>query len=204
MQNVLTDWTVVLAGSWNAAIFSPPWVSANVFGGDNVNLEMQFGPVPNLRYVHGRMVLIVQPESLIGAVREPTEEALGEISVALKRILDFLPHTPVTGLGINFGFREQDPGEELRANFNIADNARLIDLGGEVSQTSIQRDVLLDGGLLRLRETIEPNGSVHFHLNFHYDVESANAAAERLTANCVQRRVRALELMNAVYHLQPE
>jgi hypothetical protein len=205
MQSVLTDWTVVIAGTWNAGIFLPPWVSANVFDGQNVNMEIALGAIsPVLRYNCGLTTLIVQPEMIIGSVREATAPALAAATSMLLTILEKLPHTPITAVGINFGFREEHPNEGLLNNFEIADNQKLIDLGGEVSQTTIQRDIKLDGGLLKLKETIEESGAVHFHLNFHYEAAGAPAAGAVLTENGANRHARALELMNAVYGLQPE
>ncbi len=205
MQSVLADWTVVVTGAWNANIFSPQWVAANVFHGENVNIEMQLGPtLPFIRFHHGRVTLIVQPDLLIGTAREATPEALSDIIDALRTILNMLPHTPITGPGINFGFREETPSAAIIANFNIADNPKLIDFGGEISQTSIQREVMLDNNLLRLRETFEPTGAIHFHLNFHYDLIGAVMASEILQQHGAGRRERALALMNEIYNLQPE
>src|SRR5437867_2471575 len=110
MQCVLEHWTIVVAGAWNANIFTPAWVSANVFNGQNINLEMQIGPGgPAIKYHFGRMTLIVKSDMIIAGAREPTTEAMDEMSGALRKILELLPYTPVTALGVNFGFREAGP-----------------------------------------------------------------------------------------------
>jgi hypothetical protein len=205
MEFVRSEWTIVVAGAWNVGIFQPPWVSSQVFEGQELRMEMQIGAVgPALRYHIGLATLIVRPESLVGAVREETPQAINEVTNMIGKILELLPHTPVTACGINFGFREQNPDESLRANFAIADNPRIVDLGGVIRQTTVERTITIDGGLLRLRETFEEAGSVHFHLNFHYDVENGTAAAQIIRNNAAQKRTRALELMNAVYGLRME
>jgi hypothetical protein len=205
MQCVLEDWTVAVAGAWNTNIFSPPWVAANLFQGQNVNIEMQLGAaIPAVRYHHGRVSLVIRPDMLFTHAREATADAMNDGIQVIQTVLGILSHTPVLGLGINFGFMEEHPSDGITENFNIADNQKLIEFGGAISQTSIQREVTLDGHLLRLRETIENNGSVRFHLNFHYETVGADAASHALQEYGPGRHARALALMHSIYNLQPE
>ncbi len=205
MNYARADWTMVIAGSWNAGIFQPPWVSGHVFQAQQMNMEVQLGVVsPILRYNSGLSTLIVQPDMIVGGVREETQAAVAEVSQILCRILGELPHTPVTAIGINFGFHEGHPEGRLLENFSIADNQKIVDAGGTVRQTTILREITLDGGLLRLRETSEEDGSIHFHLNFHYDVTSAENAAAILQASAEPRRQCAIKLMRDVYGLEQE
>lgn len=205
MKFVRPDWTMVINGSWNVGIFTPPWVAANAYQLDQIGMEMELGTnSPVLRYNGALTQLIVRTDRLLAGARAESAEAVADMTNVLGRVLDTLSHTPVTGVGINFGFREEAPENDLTMNFTIADNDQLIDLGGVTRRTAIVRNLTLDGGLLRLKEELEEDGNVHFHLNFHFDVSSAAEAADVLRNNAEAKRLRALELMNTVYGLEPE
>lgn len=204
MKFVRTDCTIVIVGIWNVGIFQPDWVAKNVFDGRAIQLEVNVGMPPAIRYHCGRAMLIVSGDRLIGSLQEETNEASDEVQGLLVRILELLPHTPVSALGINLGFEEPAPDKELVQNFLAADNKRLTEFGATVRQTTIHRELMVEGDLLRLRETLEDNGAVKFHLNFHSDVPDPVAAAKVLQETTRRKRERGLELLRKVYNLTPE
>ena len=40
MRVHLSEWSIVVTGSWNTRIFSPGWVQRNVFGTNEVKVEI--------------------------------------------------------------------------------------------------------------------------------------------------------------------
>ena len=122
----------------------------------------------------------------------------------LRRILTELPHTPVNAVGMNFGFKESEPGQSLLNYFKIADNDKLIAVGAELGESAIVRTVKIQGGTLNLTEKLDASANVQFDFNFHYDVPGALAAADILDGQALPRRQLAINLMRDVYELEIE
>ena len=142
MQAVPSDWTHVLVGSWNVAILNPQWIGQKVFAGNGpLQVELSVGgPAPSLRYHFQDISIIPAPTQLIVATRNATEAAVAQASSVASRILELLPVTPITGVGINFGFVAENIEPDIAAIFSL-DSADFADAGLEVTKTTIVREI---------------------------------------------------------------
>ena len=112
--------TIVLAGAFNPAILTPNWVAKNALGyeKDRAFQVQVLAPV-------GGAIGVAHRFSFDGISYSPTLQNvmfyldgknIDECDRAAKvaaRILDELPHTPILGVGFNFGFVVKDPSPAL-------------------------------------------------------------------------------------------
>ncbi len=188
MRPVEDGWTIVLIGAWNQAILNPFWVAKYLLDEDTqqpVDLTIAAGAVeerrltfPNQNFrmttIAGRVMLT--PLTLDeGDIRRVQDIAI--------RLLSTLQYTPVSAVGMNFRFVADRGTTSLDDIFAINDGSVLSDLG--LRRTLIDRR--LDGieefgrPILNLRimsEVEQPE--LRLELNYHYSVESAAEAADRI------------------------
>lgn len=109
--------------------------------------------------------------------------------------------TPISAVGVNFGFVEEDSPSELARLFQIADVKKLSDGGFQITQTEILRTIPHEDRLLNLRLAQDENGSVHLKANYHSDVLSATQASETIETKVVQLNTACVELISRIYGL---
>lgn len=201
----LSDWTVVMVGQWNPAIFTPDWVAHNLLHVENVEAQLAVGPLTtNVRYQTETLLVIPQQDRLIIGGRNTEEATLLEMERCSKAVLELLGHTPIRALGINFGFIESDPPIEILRTFDLADAGVLADAGYQVRATDITRSIEIGSTILKLKISLSDEGTVRFHFNFTSQVANSQQAAELLRGRVLDFRNRALDILSAVFNLQGE
>ena len=125
---------LVVAGAWNPAILTPPWVLQYGLGRAGTNEPVQIavpagqGAIFEFpRFTLPEFAYIVRPDTLIVAPAGMSDAALARAEDAVAAMLENLPHTPVNGVGHNFEFRDPNPDPQGLAVFtnasqDVADN----------------------------------------------------------------------------------
>ncbi|MBC8277770.1 MAG: hypothetical protein H8E46_06025 [FCB group bacterium] len=188
MIEVNTACSIVIVGGWNRKILTPPWLGKNIFKKDELELQFPLDPSLPLKVSDKESYTIdISNDKLMFQPLSLSDENLIIMAEAAKLVLEILPHTPVTAMGINFGFKEETPQTEL---LNYLDNV-LVPSHREISDDkkcqaisivkSYQLTGLLQNRVLNFkihREVDEP--AVIFDLNFHKEVDNAAVACEAL------------------------
>lgn len=204
MKPELPDWTVVLLGHWNMAILSPEWVTKELFGARETQVEMVFGVVPTIRYIGQEFTILPHANRVIIAMSRWTPAAWQSLETAASKLLEALPRTPISAVGINFGFLEPDPDVELNRIFQFDDSAKLVERGRDISEFTIIRQLKrAERPILNLRMT-QLGGSVKFHFNYHIDVTGAEDALGKLRGRPAIARAESEEILEQVYGLRLE
>jgi hypothetical protein len=204
MTPTITDWTVVLVGQWNPAIFSPQWIGQNLLHTPEVEMHLAFGAQSNaVRFQSQTLIVIPQADKLIIGARNIEEPTLREIETVAINVLQLLGHTPVKGVGINFGFNEPDPAAEMLQTFNLHDSGALADEGHNVQETQIIRQIPIQGGVLNLKLSHRA-GVVDFHFNYSHSVNNAGEAANYLQNRVLQHRAQTMQILMNVFHLEAQ
>ncbi|MFO7748512.1 MAG: hypothetical protein R6V54_00315 [Desulfobacteraceae bacterium] len=106
---------LVIIGAWNNNIFTEQWVKKYLIPDNEFKVEMAFGTVPSHRISTDKFRIEFEPGriSLI-PIKFDFELCETLIDIAVK-LADYLPHTPITGYGINlvFVFKSQDVENSL-------------------------------------------------------------------------------------------
>ncbi|MEA3494590.1 MAG: hypothetical protein U9R42_00985 [Bacteroidota bacterium] len=97
---------ILCLGNWNKRIFTPKWVSENLFELDQdqqihgiVNTdEMEFG------YTHKDVLLLPKDNVLEIKIEKINKDSKEFSGVLLNRIINLLPHTPIKAIGINIRY----------------------------------------------------------------------------------------------------
>lgn len=203
MKAIQDAWNVVLAGNWNLAIFSPKWLSKNLFGSESITIEFPLVPGLPPRFTAEGVTILPSTDRVMVAPKTLTDEALKRMEDMACKLLNLLPHTPINALGVNLGFLEKEPSEALLQRFVDRDEALLADAGFEILIRTFSRRLVSQGQQLNLSMIIEPK-EVKFDLNFHTDVQNAEQAQKSLEDKVLKHRATALQLLERVYGLTLE
>lgn len=200
----LIEWTIVTVGQWNPHIFSPQWVGNNLFHVPTVETELAVGPAfTNVRYHTPNLILIPSPDRLIVGLKNFEDATLGLMETTVKNVLQLLTHTPVSGLGINFGFIEDEPAAQLLRSFELTDTGQIGDAGYRVQATSVTRQIVGETATFLLKMTYE-DGKVRFHFNFNHPITTAEQGARLLQGRVIECRNLAAAFLDAVFNLQTQ
>lgn len=203
MKPILTDWTLVLAGSWNVAILNPDWLSRLVFNEKQFEAEMIIeGVRPQMRFMFERVVVIPAPSRVVFSPRRPEDADLLAVEAAGKKVLELLPVTPISGVGINFGYGEDEPHRDLTSLFEIRDANKITDEQLEINSTAIVRELKFEDRVINLRMT--QGVGVAFNFNFHKGVSSADEARAAIDGKLTLYRAYSEALLANLYGLELE
>lgn len=194
-------WTIVLRGLWNVRIFSPEWVAANLFNTAQIDMDVAIGPGTfQLRFRRQNITMVALEDAITISCNGATLDALVEAEAVAVRLLDLLSHTPVTAIGINFGFLEEYPSTTMLELFTLGDQDSLAEHPAEVERIDITRSIRLDRGVLNLKHSLV-NDQVEISFNFHHDVATATAASAILRGRANACHQYALNLLTNAYSI---
>ena len=94
-----------------------------------------------------------------------------------KRILEMLPHTPISALGFNFLYEEKELSQQLFDLFKFKDDDDLSDKGYILKERTIKRTILVQDLTLNLTQSIDDENKVKF--NFNWDFKNVNSEKAR-------------------------
>lgn len=175
--------SLVLAGSWNVNIFTPEWVAKNVFETTkDITIEFSLNSyeaprrlsADNIRLIPSSTKVIFHPQKL-----EP--EIFKKLETAAKKLCSSLPHTPITGYGINYEIFEYEPDERLLRKFSFVDDNEFDELGLPLKTKAISRSLRYNDGMLNFSKTYDDEErKVGLNFNFHYPVPKAETVVESI------------------------
>jgi hypothetical protein len=178
--------SVVVAGLWNPSILNPGWIAHHVFdlpSGQNIPVQVEFAPGSGLPTRYGIRGMYITPsrDRLILSPQATTPDALRDVELAVKRVLEKLPHTPIQGFGYNFECLEPNPTPAQLNVFGVVADLANLDFAFETVETAVASSLSYEGRILNFTRTLS-NGALKLSFNFHYPVTTAQAAAEKLRA----------------------
>lgn len=205
MQAAVDHWTIVIAGSWNVAILNPDWIAQKIFKTTEVELELLVqGLTQNIRITHGNVRIIPRPDRVLIACVTHDAETLTSAEAAAISLVNELPVTPVSAVGINFGFQENDPGAGLVRMINFEDNPRLAEKGLLVQSSTISRQLQMDDRIVNLSIDYRPETGMLFKYNYHMPVESAIQVVDAINGKCTEFLEQSLDILRDVYGLEED
>lgn len=197
--------TVVLAGAFNPAILLPQWVAIHGLGhpaGQDFQVEMlaPVGGTGQTRFAFDGIAYSAGFKNFMlhvdGAQIAQSERAI----LAVANILNQLPHTPVAGVGFNFGFLVEGPGAALLALMTAHDGlADSFEGDPEVVTRRWGNTIKWEQAIVSVDCELA-GGQATVAFNFHYSTDSADAAEQILRAGSVfekhqQRAIAAAQAL---------
>jgi hypothetical protein len=105
MKPATEKWSIVVLGHWNSAIFSPGWIAGRLTSSKEIGIEFAVDePMQPPRFSFDGIYLRLAERRLVLAPSTPDDAVLQQMEGVACRVLQELPHTPVSAVGGNFQF----------------------------------------------------------------------------------------------------
>lgn len=197
MKPNLDGWNILLMGHWDPLILTPSWVGKHVAEGE-VSVDLPQAPrlPPRLNF-DGVSTLVVD-NRLVVTPHSHEEQALDNAESIVIDLLELLPHTPLTGTGVNFQWLLPLDGKVAKV-LRPADDGALAALGFSVQSTVVRRKLVHDGHQVNLTAETAEGGQARVGVNFHHDTHSCADAVRVLKGHVRRLRARAEEVVRGVY-----
>lgn len=173
--------TLVIVGGWNKNIFNPDWVSRYLFPNEKLEVEIPLNVDGSPRISSEKVRLAVLGNRLNFTSRKSDDTIYELIQTLGLKTADYLPHTPVTGFGMNFLF-QTEINDYLSKIFQLNDNENLGKIGCKIDSTIIKRELELDKKLINLSISLK-NDKLTFDFNFHFKILNLVEFKEKLSSN---------------------
>lgn len=198
--------TIIIVGSWNQAIFTENFVQDRVLRvPEKVTMEIgmtPYGWIP--RFTGGSLQLTVARERVVWTPLDAAAETLRRMEEASINLLSHLQVTPVTAVGINFGFETDQPTERLQKEVAYEDlYAHKESL--ELDPQSITSKISFDAEDRTMTVSVEGSTreqTISLDVNFHKPVRDAQGAIEALRGRTEWARTRTLAFLQAAWGLE--
>jgi hypothetical protein len=196
-------WNIVLAGFWNRSLFLPEWVGPRLFPEPGMVVELALLPSLPVIYRDAQVSMEISWGRLAFNPLKLTDDTVLQRAESMARLmLEKLPETPVQGVGINFGFREQIPNEHVISMFNDVDDGQLKQKGWAVKEKKLAKRLARDGEMVWMSMTYN-HEFVDIDFNFHTEtLENAVAQKAVEPGRCIRLRDAAVDLLRSTYHLE--
>jgi hypothetical protein len=198
----LDNWSIVLAGHWNRMIFTPEWVSPRFFEGrEELETMVALLPILPIIYRDNDIAIEVATSRVIVRPRNAADAILVRMEQVAVRILRELNNTPITGVGVNFGFVERNPTQELLDLVDLPDNPRLAQAGWEILDRKIVRQLRRAERIVNFTIAFSQN-DVLLDFNFHTETRQNEVARQSIQDSVLRLRGTALGILTDQYRLQ--
>ncbi len=184
-------------------IFSPEWVLKNLLEETvKPSVEISVGPamISQLRLIFGDVALFPTKTRLELKPLKATDDCLKRVETIALNAIRKLPHTPLRGYGVNFGFTCSSIDSDL---FNAPDYPKLITEGLEPGERKIFRNLKIDNDcFVNLSISTDGSGDENvIEFNFHHNQQQDDMTLniDAISNKALVYKNRALGIMENVY-----
>lgn len=204
MRPAIDRCSIVMVGAWNQPIFAPPWIAAAFGLKGQQKMQIVFAAGATMfRFEIGSARLDVSSHQLQVAPLEFSDDAISQAERIATAILTKLPETPVSGVGVNFGFDIAEPTDALVRLFQGSDASFAGIDGVKVEKTTVAYQLkLAEQTLILSAICAEPGTQLDF--NFHNDVKDAGMAKTLLAGRVLDLRTQALRFAESAFRARLE
>jgi hypothetical protein len=161
---------IVLVADFNPAIFQPPWIAKHLFGrgvGEQMALAevlIQNGPVLTpLVFLDSVAINVTGNRTELFALNAE-QKTLECVEAVLLKMLETLPHTPLSAIGCNLSYIDDSPNDMIVDLFKTPEGFEAEGaLNFRQSGVQLQLD---DGEILNFSRVLGPN-EVRYSFNYH-------------------------------------
>lgn len=197
--------TIVIAGAFNAAIFTPEWIAAvlhEIPEGSDVEglLVADTGRQSVRTYING-VGIALEGERLTFAWDSLDGPSNSVAEKLVRRVAETLPHTPSNGVGVNFHFETTDFDAEVVDKLKMNDDPAQI---GIVMQSDLKSKIQLESCILNFGRTIL-NGNFMGEFNYHHEIKSIGEIEDIFNGSKVTELFeRSKEILESLYDLDSD
>ena len=156
---------IVIVGRWNRFILNPEWVSKTLFETDKMQVEFSFDLLLPPRYSNDSIRLTALDDRVIITPLEYTDDRLQTAELISLRLINLLPHTPLTGIGFNYGY--QCDGSLINQIIEFKDTLD-TEVDTSISFISWKRSYKIDDYLLNVEQS-QSDDKIIIDFNYHFN-----------------------------------
>ena len=201
---------LVIVGGWNGHIFNPNWIKRYLFPAEDeeltVDIQAQFPQGFNPQFVSPRISskdvrIILQGNKLNFVPVKNQDKNLDQIQDLALQIADRLPHTPVSGYGVNFLFIEDHVSEDLINFIRPRDLEEIEQFGASLTGEEYTRRLELNERILNFTVGLE-NERATFKFNFHFKINDLVAFKAGISKTSIlELKQEATQFITGIYNL---
>jgi hypothetical protein len=195
-------WNIVLAGSWNRAIFTPDWVNRVLFNDPDLETLISILPRMPIVYRNRQVALEASGSRLVFRPRRLDDACIQAAERMAHVTLNTLQDTPIRGIGINFGFVEDELRRDLAELLDFRDDAELTGSGWAIEDRRVARRLRQGEDVLNLTFVLSGH-ELTIEFNFHTETTDNAVARQAVENRALRLRDTALLILNDLYQLQP-
>ena len=193
---------VVLVAEFNPAIFGLPWIAKNLFDkaeGEEIaaaEVLIKNGQLlTQLTFLEGVAINVSPVRTEIFALNaEP--ETLTRVEVVLLKMLEMLPHTPLTAIGCNLSYIDDNPSAAIVDLFITPEG---FEAEGVLNTRQSGVQLQIEGGqLLNFVRLLGPN-DVRYSFNYHRSESDAEQYKDFVPGMMAKAREHSLALLQTLY-----
>ncbi len=202
---------LVIVGGWNGHIFNPNWIKRYLFPAADeqltVDIQAQFPQGFNPQLVSPRISskevrILLQGNKLNFIPVKNEDENLDRIQDLALQLADYLPHTPVSGYGVNFLFTQDNVSEDLRNLIRPKDLEEIKQFGASLISEEYTRRLELNEHPLNFAIGLE-EGKGTFKFNFDFKIPDLIAFKAGISETSIlELKQEAIEFIAEVYNLE--
>lgn len=195
------DLTIVVIGNWNVSIFSPKWVGESIFDRSEITLDVGIDPGLPRKLTVENVVVIPMSSRLMVTLSNIDDTTLKGMENAVCKILTLLIHTPVSAVGINFGYKVKPLPDNYNSIFPVLLANKLASEDLIVKSREIKWTVDYEkqkNRRLNISNQIDEDEAI-VKFNFHSDIKNAEEAIKSIQDKVVIYRDKTLSILDKVF-----
>lgn len=164
-------------------------------------MELDIGnPSLPIQYSFEQIKLQVASNQLVFTVERPELSLMEKCKTVASKILNLLSHTPISGVGVNYGFTATSSDPDLYKIFDFSDNDHLSDAGLKIESNIIQRKLLLGEQVINLTLKMDKGkGKIVALFNFHKGTTKPQEAVAFLEGHTSEFENKAVQFLRDIY-----
>ncbi len=204
---------LVIVGGWNGHIFNPNWIKRYLFPAKDeqltVDIQAQFPQGFNPQFIFPRISsnevrILLQGNKLNFIPVKSVDENLDRIQELALQLADYLPHTPVSGYGVNFLFIQDHVSEDLINLIRPRDLEEIEQFGASLTGEEYTRRLELNERSLNFVVGFESE-RVTFKFNFHSKINDLIAFKAGISKTSIlELKQEAIQFISEIYNLELE
>ena len=203
IKELKENWTIVINGSWNISIFNPAWLSGNIFKSKEVTLEIGLEPGLTRRLIGDNVVIIPRPSRLMFTPNDLEDSTLKRMEEIACTVLEVLKHTPVSAVGINFGYSIKPVQTNLDNKLPKLFSAEFAK--EELIIESREYKWTCQYEKQTLNVSYQADGKeAKILFNFHSDLPDASSAAKHISGKVISFRDKTRAVLDNVFDVTLE
>ena len=205
---------LAIVGGWNSHIFiTPRWIKRYLFPGEHeeftIELQGQLPQSINGQFLHPcisskNIRILLQGNKLNFIPLKNEDENFDRIQDLALQLAGYLPHTPVSGYGVNFIFIEDHIPDDLITLIRPKDLEKIEQFGASFTSEEYTRRLDLNKQTVNFTIGLEGEKAT-FKFNFHFDIDDLIAFKSKISETPIlELKQDAVEFITKIYSLEME